>query len=102
LGVLQAINDVGVPIDVVGGTSQGAFMAALYAQGLSSDQLKERVRSFASQMMSPRHLLSDVTLPILSLFSGHHFDRVRMSLLRFVDIACPNRASLFWMSVIIC
>lgn len=32
LGVLCALDDLGVPVDVVGGTSQGAFMAALYAQ----------------------------------------------------------------------
>lgn len=77
LGVLRAIDDVGVPIDVVGGTSQGAFMAALFAQGLPRDQLLRRVREYATQMASPRHLLSDVTLPILSLFSGRQFDKVR-------------------------
>lgn len=32
LGVLTALEDAGVPLDCVGGTSQGAFMAALYAQ----------------------------------------------------------------------
>lgn len=76
LGVLQAIREVGVPVDVVGGTSQGAFMAALFAQGLPPEEMLRRVRSYALQMSSPRHLLSDVTLPILSLFSGQQFDRV--------------------------
>ena len=32
LGVLHALDDAGIPVDVIGGTSQGAFMAALYAQ----------------------------------------------------------------------
>lgn len=76
--MLQALDDLGVPVDVVGGTSQGAFMAALYAQGLTREQLLTRVRSYATAMSSPRHLLSDVTLPILSLFSGKLFDRVRL------------------------
>ena len=40
LGVLCALEDLGVPVDVVGGTSQGAFMAALYAQGLTREQLQ--------------------------------------------------------------
>jgi hypothetical protein len=40
LGVLCALEDLGVPVDVIGGTSQGAFMAALYAQGLSREQLQ--------------------------------------------------------------
>ena len=32
LGVLHALDDAGIPVDVIGGTSQGAYMAALYAQ----------------------------------------------------------------------
>jgi Patatin-like phospholipase len=78
LGVLQAMDEIGIPIDVVGGTSQGAFMAALYAQGLGREQLLARVRGYATAMASPRHLLSDITLPVLSLFSGGLFDRVRL------------------------
>eukprot|EP00798_Chlamydomonas_sp_ICE-L_P019927 gene19927-26631_t len=114
LGVLCALEDLGVPIDVVGGTSQGAFMAALYAQGLSRDQLQARVNEYANNNKAPfytqglsrdqlqalvneyaglsrdqlqarvneyavrmgsmRHLLSDLTLPILSVFSGNAFD----------------------------
>ena len=35
LGVLHALDDAGMPIDVIGGTSQGAFMAALFAQARS-------------------------------------------------------------------
>lgn len=42
LGVLCALEDLGVPVDVVGGTSQGAFMAALYAQGLARENLQVR------------------------------------------------------------
>lgn len=33
----------GVPLDVVGGTSQGAFMAALYAQGLGRTALQVKM-----------------------------------------------------------
>lgn len=34
------------------------------------------VRSYAAAMGSPRHLLSDLTLPLISVFSGAGFDRV--------------------------
>lgn len=37
---VAAAPSAGVPLDVVGGTSQGAFMAALYAQGLSRTALQ--------------------------------------------------------------
>ncbi len=39
-GVLFALEDAGVPVDVIGGTSQGAFMAALYAQGLDREAMQ--------------------------------------------------------------
>lgn len=42
LGVLRALEDLGIPVDVVGGTSQGAFMAGLYAQGLDRNLLRVR------------------------------------------------------------
>jgi predicted acylesterase/phospholipase RssA len=56
--------------------SQGAFMAGLYAQGLTWEQMHRTVRSYATQMGSVRHLISDLTLPIISVFNGHGFDRV--------------------------
>lgn len=55
---------------------QGAFMAALYAQGLTWEQMKAVVREYAAQMGSVSQLLSDITLPLISLFSGAGFDRV--------------------------
>ncbi|EIE18912.1 patatin-domain-containing protein, partial [Coccomyxa subellipsoidea C-169] len=76
LGVLHALDDAGVPVDVIGGTSQGAFMAALYAQGLSWERMHRVVRDYAGAMGSVRHLLSDLTLPLISVFSGAGFDRV--------------------------
>ena len=58
LGVLQALDDMGLAIDVVGGTSQGAFMAGLFAQGLPRDVILKKVRSYAAMMASPRVTLS--------------------------------------------
>ena len=55
---------------------QGAFMAALYAQGLSWERMHRVVRDYAGAMGSVRHLLSDLTLPLISVFSGAGFDRV--------------------------
>ena len=55
---------------------QGAFMAALYAQGLAWERMHEVVREYAGAMGSVRHLLSDLTLPIISVFSGAGFDRI--------------------------
>ena len=51
-------------------------MAGLYAQGLTWEQMHRTVRSYATQMGSVRHLFSDLTLPIISVFNGHGFDKV--------------------------
>ncbi len=47
LGVIQALEDNGVPIDVIGGTSQGAFMAASFALSVDSSKMQIRVERFA-------------------------------------------------------
>ncbi|MGI9527050.1 MAG: patatin-like phospholipase family protein [Weeksellaceae bacterium] len=40
IGVLQAIEEAGVKIDYIGGTSMGAVVGALYASGYNAEQLK--------------------------------------------------------------
>ena len=75
LGVIRALEEAGIPIDVVGGASQGAFMGALYAKYQSTDEMLPRVKYVASRLGSAWHLLMDVTLPIISLFSGFYLDR---------------------------
>ena len=73
LGVLRAMEEVGLPVDFIGGTSQGAFMAALYAQWGHSSALAEGCKELCSGIGSVTGLLRDFTLPILSMFSGKSF-----------------------------
>lgn len=76
LGILKALDDIGIPVDVVGGTSQGAFIAALFAQNLPIELMARLVRQYADKLGNIKEILFDLTLPILSVFSGYHFDRV--------------------------
>jgi len=76
IGILRALHDAGVPIDVVGGTSQGAMMAALYAQDRGWPDWQKAVRRYASEMGSARRLTGDLTLPLLSVFKGAALDEV--------------------------
>jgi len=41
IGALKALEEAGVRIDYIGGTSMGAVVGALYASGYSADQLEE-------------------------------------------------------------
>ena len=45
VGVIRAIEEAGLPIDVVTGTSMGAIVGGLYATGYSVDSLNAIVRS---------------------------------------------------------
>ncbi len=51
-------------------------MGALYAQGLAWDEMNSVIRRYAKQMGSIHQLISDITLPLISLFSGAGFNRV--------------------------
>ncbi len=44
-GVLQALEENGIPIDYVAGTSMGSIVAGLYAAGYSPAQMREIVNS---------------------------------------------------------
>jgi len=66
IGVLQALQEVGVPFDYVAGTSMGGIIAAGLALEWSIDEIKERVKD-AFVTNNP---LSDFTLPLIALFRG--------------------------------
>jgi predicted acylesterase/phospholipase RssA/CRP-like cAMP-binding protein len=72
LGVMRALEEAGVPIDLVGGTSMGAIMAGLYARGLADS---ERVRVVTTIARHGRRLVTP-TLPLVALSAGRYMDRI--------------------------
>jgi predicted acylesterase/phospholipase RssA len=68
IGVLRALDEAGVPVDLVGGTSQGAIIGALYALGHDHRSMLDHVRRHFVDRGIQR--LRDCTLPIVSLFNG--------------------------------
>jgi predicted acylesterase/phospholipase RssA/CRP-like cAMP-binding protein len=72
LGVIRALEEAGVPIDVVGGTSIGAIMAGLCARGLDD---AERVRVVRDIARTGRRLVTP-TLPLIAFSAGRRVDRV--------------------------
>ena len=63
LGVLRALAENGVPIDWICGTSSGAFVGALAAQGLSPAAAHARCKEHFSSLRDP-------TLPLVALLAG--------------------------------
>ena len=59
----------------MGGTSQGAFVGALYAKNPDDfGQLENTAREMAESMSSMKEKLLDLTFPITSFFNGSRFN----------------------------
>ncbi len=70
LGVLRALSEAGIEIDLVGGTSMGAILAASVAMDWSIDAIETyTVASFVGQ-----NPLNDYTLPFHALTRGAKVD----------------------------
>ena len=52
IGVLKALEERGIPIDYISGTSAGALVGGLYAAGYSPKEIEEFVLSEQFQLMS--------------------------------------------------
>jgi NTE family protein len=66
IGIVRALREYGVPIDLVGGTSIGAIMGAAVAQGWSTERMIETFR----RTFVASNPLGDYTLPVVSLVAG--------------------------------
>jgi NTE family protein len=72
IGIVKALREANVPIDLVGGTSMGGILGAGVAQLWSVEELKERFHA-AFVRGKP---LRDYTLPFVSLVSGRKVSRL--------------------------
>jgi predicted acylesterase/phospholipase RssA/CRP-like cAMP-binding protein len=71
LGVFRALEELGIHIDLVGGTSMGSLMAAMYAMERS---YAEGLR-LTQESANPKHLF-DYTLPLTSLMASRKVTNV--------------------------
>ncbi len=70
MGAISALKDCGVPVDVVGGTSIGAVVAAIFALEWN---LPELSMSLADEFARVR--FTDYAIPSVAVFSKRRFDR---------------------------
>ncbi|TGZ84609.1 lysophospholipase nte1 [Ascodesmis nigricans] len=75
LGVIRALEEEGIPIDIVGGTSIGAFVGALYSRDADIVPVYGYAKRFAGRMASLWRFLLDLTYPSVSYTTGHEFNR---------------------------
>ena len=75
IGALEVLTGAGIPIDRVAGCSMGAYVGALFASGLDTNEMRARCR----EEFVERNPLNDYTIPVVSLVRGQ---RARRMLIR--------------------
>ncbi|KAK5015699.1 phosphatidylcholine and lysophosphatidylcholine phospholipase [Cryomyces antarcticus] len=75
VGIIRALEEAGIPIDIVGGTSMGSFIGALYAWDADVVPMYGRAKKFAGRMGSMWRFALDLTYPSASYTTGHEFNR---------------------------
>lgn len=82
IGVLRVIEQLGIPVDAIGGTSAGAGLGAQYASGDSPAEMRDiNWREFVE-----RKPFRQYTLPVYSLVRRAGFDRAVQAILGDLDI----------------
>jgi len=71
IGAIRALRAAGVPLDLVGGTSMGAIIAAGVACDWDDDELRKRLR----HALVDSNPVNDYTVPWLSLTRGSKVER---------------------------
>lgn len=72
IGVLRAMEECGVPVDLIGGTSMGSIVAALRAMGLDWQSIRDACQRAFIESGS----LDDYTLPVMALLAGRRYKRM--------------------------
>ncbi|XP_031338443.1 neuropathy target esterase sws-like isoform X1 [Photinus pyralis] len=75
IGMIKAIQEAGIPIDMVGGVSIGAFMGALWCQEKNITTVTQKAREWAQKMNQWWRQILDLTYPATSMFSGRGFNK---------------------------
>ncbi|KAI9224240.1 hypothetical protein BC828DRAFT_373915 [Blastocladiella britannica] len=71
VGVIRALEEAGIPIDMVGGTSIGSMVGGLYARDVDHVSVMGRLKVFSWRMASKWRTLLDLTYPVTSYLTGH-------------------------------
>ena len=82
IGVIRALEEARIPIDMICGVSMGAIIAGQYAMGWDWPTM---IRS-NKRLLADRRLNLDVALPLLSLSSGRRFRNVLKTFFGEIDI----------------
>jgi len=75
VGVLKVIEEAGIPIDYIGGTSMGSIVGALYALGYSPDEMETKLKEIDwKKLLSDQIPREDLTFEVKEEMERFFFD----------------------------
>jgi NTE family protein len=90
IGVLEVLEEEGIPVDMISGTSAGAVVGALYAQGKDARLIKELALEVSRKRLAS---LADITLSRSGFIQGrrikHLMARAIGADVQFSDLKIP-------------
>ncbi len=89
IGVLEVLEREGIPIDLIAGTSVGAAVGALYAQGRDAHVIRDLALEVGWKRLAP---LADLTLPKTGFIQGRkvkEFMKRTIGDVNFSDLKIP-------------
>ncbi len=94
VGVLKVLEAHDIPIDMIAGSSMGAFVGGFYAAGVSASELEEMVLTYRDKR-KVRKTIFDLTIPRYGISKGNRlakFMRHRLKDITFDDLSIPFAA----------
>lgn len=74
IGIIRAMIEAKIPIDMVGGTSIGSLIGAIWCDEVNTTRLIQRSREWSMKMTSIAKKILDLTYPVASMFTGSSFN----------------------------
>jgi NTE family protein len=93
IGILRVLERENIPIDIVVGTSMGAFIGAMWASGRNSSEIEKIISELDSRMKALR--LIDLTMPKKGLIKGREIKRFfikQFGNMTFQELKMPFKA----------
>ncbi|KAK6631772.1 hypothetical protein RUM43_013836 [Polyplax serrata] len=86
IGMIKAIQEAGIPIDMVGGVSIGSFVGGLWAMEKNITTVTQKAREWSKKMTQWYRQILDLTYPVVSIFTGKDFNHTIYSTFGDINI----------------